>query len=339
MAPRRSTRPSEGGSQRRQNPNQKVGIRRTRHTKKRAGSKKSKAQGRVVDTNDDGVRDLLDIIDTNEAQNASTDQEVHADAALIGVCDSDEDRQSVSSLSSGPSVPHDTTNKNPRPSSAMCSVCHKLHQKAKRMKVAIKDKPSDNDPESLTCDQWVLIKTRRPRRIPHFDGRLLKHIHRMKNRLVGHGATLEEKRSPACCRTHTFLQRNLKRVMRVSDKREIKRKRRKRTRNDSQVPYVAKQQHLSSSRRNEPHDGDHLSPETADNSGLDLFEYQSEAQLDDPEDTHMTIELVSSGVTMEKPTKSVKVQSKQKAAKKTTEFRDLLAQMRGNSSVIIKEKH
>ncbi|XP_075876775.1 uncharacterized protein LOC142884768 isoform X3 [Nelusetta ayraudi] len=302
MAPRRSTRPSEGGSQRRQNPNQKVGIRRTRHTKKRAGSKKSKAQGRVVDTNDDGVRDLLDIIDTNEAQNASTDQEVHADAALIGVCDSDEDRQSVSSLSSGPSVPHDTTNKNPRPSSAMCSVCHKLHQKAKRMKVAIKDKPSDNDPESLTCDQWVLIKTRRPRRIPHFDG-------------------------------------NLKRVMRVSDKREIKRKRRKRTRNDSQVPYVAKQQHLSSSRRNEPHDGDHLSPETADNSGLDLFEYQSEAQLDDPEDTHMTIELVSSGVTMEKPTKSVKVQSKQKAAKKTTEFRDLLAQMRGNSSVIIKEKH
>lgn len=127
--------------------------------------------------------------------------------------------------------------------------------------------------------------------------------------------------------------------MRVSDKREIKRKRRKRTRKDSQVPYVAKQQHLSSSDRNEPHDGDHLSPETADNSGLDLFEYQSEARLDDPEDTHMTIELVSSGVTMEKPTKSVKVQPKQKAAKKTTEFRDLLAQMRGNSSVIIKEKH
>lgn len=131
--------------------------------------------------------------------------------------------------------------------------------------------------------------------------------------------------------------------MRVSDKREIKRKRRKRTRNDLHVPYVAKQQRLSSSssssRRNEPHDGDHLSPETADNSCLDLFEHQSEDQLDDPEDTHMTIELVSSGVTMEKPTKSVKVRPKQKAAKKTTEFRDLLARMRGNSSVIIKEKH
>lgn len=127
--------------------------------------------------------------------------------------------------------------------------------------------------------------------------------------------------------------------MRVSDKREIK-KRRNRTRNDSHVPYVAKQQRLSrSSRRNEPHDGDHLSPETADNSGLDPFEYQSEDQLDDPEDTHMTLELVSSGVTMEKPTKSAKVQPKQNAAKKTTEFRDLLAQMRRNSSVIIKEKH
>lgn len=127
--------------------------------------------------------------------------------------------------------------------------------------------------------------------------------------------------------------------MRASDKRVIKRKRRKRTRNDSQVPYVAKQQGLRSSSRNEPHDGDHLSPETADSSSLDLFQYQSEAQLDDPEDTHMTIELVSSGVTMEKPTNSVKVLPNQKAAKKRTEFRDLLAQLRGNSSVIIKEKH
>lgn len=128
--------------------------------------------------------------------------------------------------------------------------------------------------------------------------------------------------------------------MRVSNKREIKRKGRKRSRNDSQVPSVAKQQRLSSSSsRNEPHDGDHLSPESGHNSGLDPFEDQSEVLLDDPEDTHMTIELIPSGVTMETPTKSVKVQPKNKTAKKKSEFRDLLAQMRGNSSVIIKENH
>lgn len=128
--------------------------------------------------------------------------------------------------------------------------------------------------------------------------------------------------------------------MRVSNKREIKKKGRKRSRNDSQIPFVAKQQRLSSSSsRNEPHDGDHPSPERAHNSGLDPFEYHSEVPLDDPEDTHMTIELIPSGVTMEKPTKSMKVKPKNKAAKKKSEFRDLLAQMRGNSSVIIKEKH
>lgn len=126
--------------------------------------------------------------------------------------------------------------------------------------------------------------------------------------------------------------------MRVPDKRPIKRKGRKRPRNDSQVPCVAKQQRLSSSSssRNEPHDGDHLSPDAAHNSGLDPFECQSEVLLDDPEDTHMTIELIPSGVTMEQPTKS---KPKNKAAKTKSEFRDLLAQMRGNSSVIIKEKH
>lgn len=153
MAPRRSprlTRSSEGGSQRRQNPKQKVGIRRNRHKTKRAGSKRSKAQEPVVDTNHDGVRDLLDIIDANEAQSASTNQEVHAGTTLIGGYDSDEDCHSVSSLSSGPSVPHDTTNKKPRPSSAMCSVCHQLQQRAKRMKAAIKDKLSDNG-EYTSC--------------------------------------------------------------------------------------------------------------------------------------------------------------------------------------------
>lgn len=127
--------------------------------------------------------------------------------------------------------------------------------------------------------------------------------------------------------------------MRVSVRKEVKRKGRKRPRNNSQVPCGAKQQRLSSSSssRNEPHDGDHHSPERAHVSGLNSFEYQSEVELDDTEDTHFTIELIPSGVTMEKPSKSLKTQPRNKAVKKRTEFRDLLARMRGDSSVIIKE--
>lgn len=139
-----STRPSEKASQKSPNPKQKVGIRRTKGETKSARSKRSEAQNDVVDTNVDGARDLIDIIDTNEAQHASTEQENHAEEAHRGGAESDEDRLSVSSLSSGPSFPYYTTNKNPKSSPTMCSVCHKLHQKAKRMKKPIKDKLLDN---------------------------------------------------------------------------------------------------------------------------------------------------------------------------------------------------
>lgn len=141
-----------------------------------------------------------------------------------------------------------------------------------------------------------------------------------------------------------FCFRNLRKgITRVADIRRRTKSRRKRSRKDSLGPRVAKQQRLSSS-KNDPRGGDHPSLEITDNSGLDLgsssssrFERMSGQELDDPDDTHMTIELVSSEVTLEKPTKSTKVQPRQKAAKKTAGFRDLLAQMRGNNSVIVRE--
>lgn len=140
-----------------------------------------------------------------------------------------------------------------------------------------------------------------------------------------------------------FCFRNLRKgITGVQAIRRRTKSRRKRSRNDSLGPRVAKQQRLSSS-KNDPRGGDHPSREMTDNSGLDLgssssrFEITSEQESDDPDDTHMTIELVSSEVTLEKPTKPTKVQPRQKAAKKTAGFRDLLAQMRGNSSVIVRE--
>lgn len=136
----RSTRPSEGGSQKSPNPKQKVGIRRTRGKTKRARSTKSESLNGVVDTDDDGARDLIDVIDSNEAQRASTEEEVYAE----GAHDEDEERLSVSSIASGPSFPHDTTNNSLKSSLTMCSVCSKLHQKAKRMKKPMKDKLLDN---------------------------------------------------------------------------------------------------------------------------------------------------------------------------------------------------
>lgn len=144
MPSRRSTRSSDGRSQKRPSPEQKGGTGRTRGRRRRARSKKSDAQNGVVDTSDDGARDLIDIIDSNEASQASTQQDFHAEVAHRAACDSDDDRLSDSSLSSGPSVPLYTTNKNPKSSSTLCSVCHKLHRKAKRTKKPIKDKLLDN---------------------------------------------------------------------------------------------------------------------------------------------------------------------------------------------------
>lgn len=142
---------------------------------------------------------------------------------------------------------------------------------------------------------------------------------------------------------HLFCFRNLRKgITGVPDIRRRVKSRRKRSRKDSLGPRVAKQQRLSSG-KNDPQGGDHPSLEITDSSGLDLgssssrFECMSEQELVDPDDTHMTIELVSSDVTLEKPTKSTRIQPRQKAAKKTAGFRDLLAQMRGNSSVIVRE--
>lgn len=147
MAPRRSvrsTRASEKKSQSGPSPKKKVVPHRTRGQTQRTGLRKNKARESVVDKNDEGARDIIDIINsTHEAKQASTDV-VLAEVAPGGGSDSEEDRCSVSSVASGPSGLQNTNNDKWRPSSSMCSACQKIHQKTKKMKVPVKDKLSDN---------------------------------------------------------------------------------------------------------------------------------------------------------------------------------------------------
>lgn len=67
------------------------------------------------------------------------------------------------------------------------------------------------------------------------------------------------------------------------------------------------------------------------------FDGGSEQEMDGPDTTYHTRELTSSSVNVEESLKPQEVRVKPKARKKTAGFRDLLAQMRANTSVIVRE--
>lgn len=124
-----------------------------------------------------------------------------------------------------------------------------------------------------------------------------------------------------------------------------KRNKRKRPRDDTLCPRAAKQQRLHSSDHGQRASNNGPVVKT-DNRGL----YQrsslnlssgsdgwSVQELDGPEDVHHTAELTSSSVNVNEPLKPQKVTVKPNAPKKTAGFKDLLAQMRANANVIVKE--
>ncbi|XP_075954189.1 uncharacterized protein LOC142956466 isoform X1 [Anarhichas minor] len=345
MYPRRSSRPpkaSKRSPQRSPSPNEEVIQRRWRGKRQRTGLREAEADDNLVNTDkEEEDRDIIDVINsTLQARRVAEEDEVKfVEVTDEGVDDSDEDCVSVtSSIASGPSVLHNSVSpKKLRPPQGLCSACKTLYQKAKKMKAPIKSKLLDNDPKSLTCDQWVLIKSWRPRRLPNARGKLLIRVQLVKKRLaVNNGANRPARcggDSPACSRPHAFLQRNLRRRVRVPVK---KKSRRKRTRDGSQGRRVAKQQRLLSNNR-----GQRVSSSPASGpSGSAGFEGRSDQEVNDESDTNPTLELIPSTVTME-TTKPREVPPEQKAPKKkkttTGGFRDLLAQLRGNSSMIVRE--
>ncbi|XP_029308716.1 uncharacterized protein LOC115022051 isoform X1 [Cottoperca gobio] len=338
MYPRRSSsrsKASKRSPQRSPSPTEEVIQRRLKGKRQRTGMKKTK-------TDEWRDRDIIDVINsTRDAKGVAEEDEGKFVEMTDKVDELDEDCVSVtSSIDSGPSLQHNASSKKLSPSQGLCSACRTLYQKAKKMKTQMKDKRLDNDPKSLTCDQWVLIKSWRPRRLPNIKGKLLIDVQLLKKRLkVKNGAKrfaqcVREGESSACSRPHSFLERNLRRHVTGPVKREMK-NRRKRTRDGSQGPRVAKQQRLHSNNRLQ-----NISISSIDESGLPSPSCPSsspgfEDQQDEEDDIHLT-ELIPTTVSLE-ITKPRKLRPNQKAPQKTGGFRDLLAQLRGNSSMIVKE--
>ncbi|XP_033506281.1 uncharacterized protein LOC117271877 isoform X4 [Epinephelus lanceolatus] len=336
MSPRRSSRLSEVSKKSPQgspSSDEEVIQRRLKGKRQRAGLKKTKEGNSVV--TDEG-RDIIDIINsTHDAKRVTEDDGGKFVLVSEGMDESDDDRHSVaSSLASGPSLLRNASPKKPRPSQGLCSACKTLQQRAKKMKAPIKNKLLDTDPKSLTCDQWVLIKTRKPRRLPNVKGKLLIHVQLVKKRLKVKNGTnrlaqcVGERESSACWRPHPFLQRNLKRV-RVLVKKAQKKTRRKRTRTGSQSTRVAKQQRRHSNNR--------ISDSSADMSGAHPTSghYSSPGHSSDSSepDINLSVELIPSLVTLE-TSEPRGTPPEQKAPKRRGGFRDLLVQLRGSSTIV-----
>lgn len=261
--------------------------------------------------------DILDIITTQEEKHVGEEDGGKAvEIADKELDDLDEDRVSVcSSTASGPSFYHSTYRK-ARPSQNLCLACQKLYQKAKKIKTPIINKLLDNDPMSPTCDQWVLIKKRTSQRWPNARGKLLSHIKKIKKACEKQSEQRVEE-SAACSRPHTFLHRNLRRCVKAKKERKKNKNRRKRQRDGSQGTRVAKQQRLHT---NTP-------------IKMTCVEPNSRRKSSSQGNRGVTAEAIPSSVTQEATTPS------KRTPKQTGRFRNLLAELRSKSSMIVRETH
>ncbi|XP_028328914.1 uncharacterized protein LOC114479441 isoform X2 [Gouania willdenowi] len=207
-------------------------------TKKKQRSEKPRLRGRKHDQDDDSFHtDPVDLINSSHTFHwdvkKAGGESVEVTSDKLDKSNEDDGASGCSSIHSGPSC---LSPQKQRLSQFLCMNCHKLYQKAKKTKAPIKDKLLDNDPKSLTCDQWVLIKKWKPRRLTSCKGLLARlRFHKL--------VSIEEEYSAGCLRAHPFLQRNLRRVKMPPGKR-MNRNKRKRTRLDSYSYQAVKQQRL-----------------------------------------------------------------------------------------------
>lgn len=328
---------SKKSPQRSPSPNEEVIQRKLKSKRQRKERTATKASNSLVNTDEDGSRDLIDSINsTHEAEYVAEKD----GGTLLEVADEGLDKSDNESTASGPSFRRHSPPKKQKLPKDMCSACRKLYLKAKRMKALMKNKLLDNDPKSLTCDQWVLIKTCTPRRLPSARGKLLSHLQLVKKRLQVRSDADTVEQFFTCSRQHTLLHRNLRRCVRVSVKKGRSNNRRKRTRDESRSPRIAKQQRLHKDNGHQDistADTDHVGPHPSSCDGNSSgFAASVEQETNDPEDTWMNIELIPTSVRLE-ITKPKAAPHKQTTQKGTGGFRKLLAQIRGNSSMIVKE--
>ncbi|XP_034039724.1 uncharacterized protein si:ch211-227n13.3 [Thalassophryne amazonica] len=291
----------------------------------------------VVSTDVKANFDLISFTDGRHEKDAVSEK----DKEHFGEVDveaSKEQCNSPSSTSSGPTFTLFRTTMNPNFLCGLCSSCWKLYQKAKRMKTPIKDKLLDNDPTSWTCDQWVLIKKWQPRRHCHKRRKSLVQVVEKQLTIKKGGrryeSCLREQEPPTCSRPHIFLQRNLSQCAKVPVRRGRKKGRRKRSRDDVQDVRKVKQQRIHSSRFQQSiSTGFTDSRIPARSRSFNGYDKQKD-ERNNAED--LVFELIPSTVTLE-TTKTEEAPTKKQAQKKTGSFRDLLVQLRGNSSVIVQE--
>lgn len=126
------------------------------------------------------------------------------------------------SVVSGPSSPHSVL------SSLRCRDCRTLFTKIRRQGPP-KTRKRDYDPASLSCDEWLLIKTWHPQRRRQERGRLWAHLKRIR-KLVLELSGCAVNNTVTCSRPHVFLQRNLRRCRRMTSKSKAKPQQRRRPR-------------------------------------------------------------------------------------------------------------
>ncbi|KAL4604811.1 hypothetical protein GN956_G25568 [Arapaima gigas] len=153
--------------------------------------------------------DTLWILENNSVQDRGPVVCVLDDQGLdiVGsgsVKDEDDSSDSLSwmSTASGPTL---LLKRPPAP----CQNCVELSQRMRKIKHW--EKTFDYDPTSLSCDQWVLKKPWRPKRLPNFKGRLWMHLSRIRKRTLSCDETPYWDKSQGCSRPHVFLLRNLRR--------------------------------------------------------------------------------------------------------------------------------
>lgn len=149
---------------------------------------------------------------------------------------------------------------------------------------------------------------------------------------------MEEVKREVCSRPHLFLQRNLRRSIRKPLKKETKKNRRKRPREDCQGPCAAKQLRLNTQRQEVSNDVSHNNTVQPSRNSFTLNSHglmSSTLSLESRKDSDLTLELLSLSTISEIDT--LKTCTKQSVPKRGAGFKDLLAQLRGNSSMIIRE--
>lgn len=158
MYPRQSSRIRKGSKEEFQgSPSSNESVRHKwtkKKKKKKRAFRKTKVDDSGATTDDERNCDVFDIDSTQQK-----DEGWFARVEDEGVDLSDEDRGSVSSICSGPSVLDRSNSRKRRPSQGLCSACWKMYKKAKKVKAPIKNKLLDKGEWLHCCRKSVSFST------------------------------------------------------------------------------------------------------------------------------------------------------------------------------------